>query len=227
MSTQTPHEIQCPNCQNIQSVFLWDSINISLDPNLEKDFFDRTLNRFTCSKCNFSSVVIKNLLYHDMNKLFMIHFIPSENEMELKNQINNMNNTLSDVSTSFEMNIGFSEYSLRVVNNMNSFLETVRIFKNGLSDIMIYILKKAIEIGDNESPVKKFNSKDLFFVLLDDEDMIFSIVDSNNQETLIKVPYSSYRNIYNNFSNKVNSQQLTSKWFLCDDENMIHILKND
>ncbi len=41
-------ELECPKCGTRQNVFLYDSINVSIDPNLKEKLFKGEINVFQC-----------------------------------------------------------------------------------------------------------------------------------------------------------------------------------
>lgn len=55
---------------------LYDSLNVTIDPEAKKDFMDGKINVFKCNNCNAEIFVQKALLYHDMSQHFCAYFIP-------------------------------------------------------------------------------------------------------------------------------------------------------
>ncbi|NWF92143.1 MAG: hypothetical protein HXY46_04465 [Syntrophaceae bacterium] len=45
-------ELECPKCNTKQNVLLYDSINVSLDPNLKERLFKGEINVSQCEKCD-------------------------------------------------------------------------------------------------------------------------------------------------------------------------------
>ena len=78
MSHRTTVEIPCPKCQDKQSVDVWDSINVTLDPSMRQQLFDGKINGFVCEKCSKAVVLHTPLLYHDMHRQFAVQYYPPE-----------------------------------------------------------------------------------------------------------------------------------------------------
>jgi hypothetical protein len=78
MSSESPEELTCRVCGNKQVTTLWDSINVTLDPELKDKLFAGEINVFTCEKCCEKRTVNAPLLYHDMTLLFCVQFYPPE-----------------------------------------------------------------------------------------------------------------------------------------------------
>jgi len=71
-----PTELDCPKCGERNSVTLYDSINVSEDPNLKEKLFEGEINSFKCEKCQEKVFVQIPLLYHDMDKHFLVQYYP-------------------------------------------------------------------------------------------------------------------------------------------------------
>lgn len=78
MSKMTPHDLQCPHCGNKQDTMVWDSINVTLDPDLKKKLYAAEINLFKCKKCNKETFINTPLLYHDMTQRFSVQYYPSQ-----------------------------------------------------------------------------------------------------------------------------------------------------
>jgi RNA polymerase subunit RPABC4/transcription elongation factor Spt4 len=78
MSKMTPHELQCPHCGNKQKTMVWDSINVTLDPDLKKRLYAAEINLFECEKCGKKTFINAPLLYHDMRLQFFIQYYPPD-----------------------------------------------------------------------------------------------------------------------------------------------------
>jgi hypothetical protein len=79
MTKRRELDVICPHCKNRQSVSAWDSINVTLNPELRESLFSRKLNLFECDGCGQNALLTIPLLYHDMKRQFCIQFFPFEN----------------------------------------------------------------------------------------------------------------------------------------------------
>jgi len=76
MSAQKTYNIRCPQCGHEQKVELYDSINVTQQPELKTALFENRLNRIQCVSCEASFRVDKPLLYHDPSRNILIHWMP-------------------------------------------------------------------------------------------------------------------------------------------------------
>lgn len=70
------HKLACPKCGQEQETVVWNSVNVSLDPELRQKLFDAQINRFTCESCKNTAFIDEPLLYHDMNKQYCVQYYP-------------------------------------------------------------------------------------------------------------------------------------------------------
>ncbi|NCC51396.1 MAG: hypothetical protein EOM20_09295, partial [Spartobacteria bacterium] len=61
-----------------QAVLLYESVNVSEEPQLRDELLQNQLNVVVCDDCGFSLRIDKQLLYHDPDEGFMIYWIPLE-----------------------------------------------------------------------------------------------------------------------------------------------------
>ncbi len=78
MTKSRSHELECPRCGSKQETTVFESVNVTLDPELQKKLFDGNINTFNCSNCGEKVVIVTPLIYHDMAQKFCIHYYPPE-----------------------------------------------------------------------------------------------------------------------------------------------------
>ena len=78
MSSMSPQVLKCPKCGKKQETILWDSINVTLDPDLKKKLYAGEINMFECKKCGEKAFVNSPLLYHDMTLKFCVQYYPPQ-----------------------------------------------------------------------------------------------------------------------------------------------------
>jgi len=86
MSRKIDIVISCPYCGFSQSVSVYTSVNVTLDPELQDEIFDDRVNRLECSECGKSSLVNMNLMYHDMERKFAVWFCSQGDLPEIEKQ---------------------------------------------------------------------------------------------------------------------------------------------
>jgi hypothetical protein len=74
------YTICCPQCQHDQDVTLSDKLDPNARPDLKERLLENTFNRIECEACGFSFRADMPLLYTDMEKGIIIHWIPLHNQ---------------------------------------------------------------------------------------------------------------------------------------------------
>ena len=78
MSKTIKAEITCPKCKITQVCNIYASMNVSIDPELKKEFISNKWNIFNCNKCGNVMPIFSDMLYHDMDSKFIVWYIPIE-----------------------------------------------------------------------------------------------------------------------------------------------------
>jgi CpXC motif protein len=72
--------LTCPLCAQVFSATIWQSVNVTLSPELKAQILDGTLNEPRCPRCGCAVARSEPLLYHDMEKGLMFYVIPIADE---------------------------------------------------------------------------------------------------------------------------------------------------
>ena len=72
MSKNHTETIKCPSCRKKQTFTIWDSVNVSIDPQLKQKLLNRELTTFICKHCGVDANIESNCLYHDMEKGILV-----------------------------------------------------------------------------------------------------------------------------------------------------------
>jgi hypothetical protein len=75
-----PYQITCPHCNGEQTVPLYDKLDPGRNPELKAALFENRLNRISCEHCQASFRIDLPLLYTDLKKGIIIHWIPLQNQ---------------------------------------------------------------------------------------------------------------------------------------------------
>jgi hypothetical protein len=70
------YKTKCPLCGNKVRVILYDTINATLSPKKREELLQGKINVVECPICKKTFKVSKPLLYHDMERNFMIWYYP-------------------------------------------------------------------------------------------------------------------------------------------------------
>ena len=137
MSLSNVITITCPACRHQQAFTAWQSINVTYDPALKKKLLDRSLVTFHCDQCGHRAGVNQGLLYHDMERRWMI-MLGCANVDELE--------TPEPLVQEFQ-----AEYALRLVGSLNELIEKVLILDEDLDDRAVEVFKSALLANLDES----------------------------------------------------------------------------
>jgi len=130
MSRSIRKEIRCPRCGHEQEFVMWQSVNVSLDPNLKEQILSGNLVQFCCEQCEHTTHVAHPLLYHDMDLHFMVYFFPADDEPEEE----------TEESSPFEKS-AMEGYQFRSVASYAELLEKIRLADAGIDDRMFECFK--------------------------------------------------------------------------------------
>jgi len=72
MSTCEKHNIRC-SCEREFEADLWDSINVTKDPDIKRTLLNGELNVVVCPSCGLLFYVEKFLIYHDEKKKYLFY----------------------------------------------------------------------------------------------------------------------------------------------------------
>lgn len=139
---------------------VWRTVNVTLDPALRKKVLEDSLHSAQCPNCKQSIEFQSDLLYHDMDRQFMISLVRSEREPPFT------------LDTKFlERARGVTpKHRLRFVTSYNQLREKILIFEAGLNDFAVELLKMLAWEA-------KFSEKQIT-----DDSMYFCTVDTQTPE---------------------------------------------
>ncbi len=141
MSRPTP--VNCPFCSTPQTVNVYQSVNVTIDPSLKEKVIKGTLNDKNCENCGKEISIVSGFLYHDMEKKVIISLNTSENQEA---------GIASSEENPFLKQKG---YIIREVFTYPELIEKIRIFDLNLNDNVIK------QVGDDYKPMFKEVIKDI------------------------------------------------------------------
>jgi hypothetical protein len=77
MSHERLAEVECPQCGAARSVTIWDSLNADISPEARQELFQGKINTFECASCEAMILLPVPLLYHDMQRRFVVQYFPA------------------------------------------------------------------------------------------------------------------------------------------------------
>ncbi|MDO9581046.1 MAG: CpXC domain-containing protein [Bacteroidales bacterium] len=221
MSIKRTISVSCPFCDNHQLATIWDSINGTDDPKLKRNLLNQSVNKFICNRCRKTSEIRVNILYHDMQRNFMIWLrYPDENGITISTDPE-----LKKIQPLLDMN---QPYLLRQVTSLNQLIEKIRIFDHNLDDQSIELVKLTILANYNEKDIPSEDRiifKKLHTTLFRPAELLFLLINSSyaqSQEYFVK--YSVYLSIYDKLQTIIiNDTESKTDWMWIDREFAIRI----
>ena len=145
MSQHRQIEITCPKCRHTQSFTIWESLNATIDPGKKTELLRGELTQFTCSRCRASSEVAYPMLYHSMDRRFMVYC--------------GAEGTVPDLSA-LPFGKLLKNYRLRVVPTRMALVEKIQLFDADIDDLAMELFKISMRAQMNEGAAEEmyFNS---------------------------------------------------------------------
>lgn len=124
--------VKCPKCGQQSMTDIMISGNTNDDKQLRELVFNERVFRWKCKKCGFSSKYQHPLLYNDIDRGFMVYYIPKVERMRVADE---------------KLDAEFSELARvkkRIVPDINAMKEKIILFEQGLNDFAIELTKLAV-----------------------------------------------------------------------------------
>jgi len=193
MTEVSTEELVCPECDFEQEFIVYDSVNVSLNPEAKKQVITGELTTFTCEGCGYQMEVVYPFLYHDMENKLMIWMNPDD-QLDPNGPANKqfLFGTLLDDS-----------YRYRIVSTREEMVEKISIFDDDLDDKPLEMLKYYIR----ESFLSKDDDPDqtiLYYgghgVIEDEGEVIFINKFSGPEQKSFRLPMGKYWQIKNEYT---------------------------
>lgn len=189
MSQSRIVNLKCSGCGAENEFTVYDSVNVSLEPELKKKVLDGSLFKMHCRQCEASIVVKYDILYHDMSE-FRPLLIQCVQEKKGWEKVNSANAEIRKMMRELNRT---EQFPHRVVIGYNALRETIRIFDSGYDDRIMFVVKKFFATLLKRDGVScmgiQFCSRD------ENRAPVFSVLDKNNQENFYSMPFETYDTI--------------------------------
>lgn len=134
MSISELKAVECPHCFGSNKIVFYSSISPSSDESLRNSLLNDTLFKYTCIHCGYEARLSYPVLYNDVNRRFMIYFIPWCDKRVITDRVIEYDRSR------------IAPIKKRVVADYNSLKEKIIIFESGLDDMAIELTKLALKI---------------------------------------------------------------------------------
>ena len=204
--------VTCPDCQKDGEFRQFEIINITENPKMRDDIMSRQIFSYTCPHCGEKIPVSYDCIYLDTENKHCIALITNE-------------------IPSLIDSISAEDYSIRIVQTINDFIEKIALFEDGIDDRVCELCKLFLEESYEEQ-----NNAELLAAYysgrdMENENLHFYLIgnDAGNCETTLSM--QSYRNILEVFSGSQfdikTEMEINSEWALLALKNGIFNIEQD
>ena len=194
MSKQTTYMIRCPHCGHEQRVELYDSINVSQQPELKMALFENRLNRVLCGSCEASFRIDKPLLYHDSDRNILIHWMP-DTAVSREEILDEFDKSMEALRSALPEDI--EPPRVRLVFTRSELVELIFIIEAGMEERVVEYIKYTIHV-QNPGRVPPM-TKQLLLNVQDStaDELLFAVqnVKTFELEKLLRYPRSAYHGV--------------------------------
>ena len=175
MSMEHEELVKCSQCGHEDGFVIWQSLNATLNPEAKADMMESCLFEHKCPKCGHVDSYTYDLLYHDMESMFMIQLCEAEDRVA--DYIAMFDDFSKKTDDLIKMD---DDYKLRLVDSRNNLREKVYIFDQGLDDRIIELMKLFIRFDiSQENPEHEVD--EIFLEISDDVPTRFAICLTDGQ----------------------------------------------
>ena len=194
MTKVSTEELVCSECGLEQLFTVYNSVNVSLNPDAKEKLIKGELTAFTCDACGHQVEMVYPLLYHDMENKLMIYMDPN-GQLDL-NGIENkqfMFGTLLNES-----------YRYRIVSTREEMVEKIYIFDHELDDKALELLKHYIRethLSNGDDPDETLLCYGGRGLIEDEGEVILINKLSGTDQKSFRVPIDKYQELKEGYPN--------------------------
>ena len=223
MSLEQRRQIQCEECGQVFDVTVFDSINVSINPELKEKVISGEIYCFECPHCHHVHHISYPFLYHDMEHRFMIKQGPTG---ELMNYFEEMKN--NKLSATFPELMG--EYTNIGVTSYSDLLSKIAILEKGL-DFKVATICQAImktQVSKFAKEKKQEQVVDSFYIIERDKlTLLIQLQSLEDDEKVRFIPLELKEEFYNEIK-ETHSENLKKLYpFFFDEEQAIKYMMTD
>ena len=214
MSSCEMANIHCPTCNAEGTFQMWNSINREISPAAVTALVDGNLFKYTCQNCGANIIISYPCLYHDMNRKVMIQLVDNtekkiKDAFEAFDQMMNTNilkeafEEFTDSSEDdFSLGIDFAtDYKYRLVTDVNSFREKVKLLEDDLDDRVIELMKFHVFILNIEKQ-ESLSDLELYYVQTNEDSTLKLEAITTEGFAEINVPHDLYDSLFEYLLNR-------------------------
>ncbi len=134
MSISNLKAVECPHCLGNNKIILYSSITPSSDESMRNSVLNDKLFKYNCIHCGYEARLSYPVLYNDVNRRFMLYFIPDCERRVITDRVIELDRTR------------LAPIKKRIVTDYNTLKEKIIIFESGLDDMALELTKLALKI---------------------------------------------------------------------------------
>lgn len=192
------YRIRCPECSFGQEVRLLDKLDAAAQPELKQQLLENRFNRVGCEDCGFSFRADLAVLYSDLPRGIIIHWIPlhhqsfKELQRDFESSRREMERMLPPGAELPRLQLALSRVEL---------LERIFLLEQGFDERIIEYIKHTVyQKNAGALPVEQYN---LLFNAQDstEEELLFAVmeIDSGQPVNLLRYPRALYDRLRREF----------------------------
>lgn len=194
MSAQKTYSIRCPQCGHEQNVELYDSINVSQQPELKNTLFENRLNRIVCEDCDASFRIDKPLLYHDPDRNILIHWMP-DNAVSRDAILDEFDKSMEELRAALPE--GVETPRVRLVFERVELVELIFLVEAGMEERVVEYIKYTVH---SQNPKRLAPEKKQLLLNVQDsttDELMFAIrdVETSQLEEVLRYSREAYRGV--------------------------------
>lgn len=189
MSRKIKMDYQCPQCGADQQAEVYQSANVTLEPELKERIFSLELFTVQCSNCSARLLNDGHLLYHDMEKNLMLQLHPDAQRSDWAEVASRDRQTMAGSLEVMGGEDAKNQPTFRSCFGLMELREKIELFDRELDDKVIELIKLVFltqnldKFADNPPPA-------YFVDQLEDRDLVLSVFDESKMEELgqVRIP---------------------------------------
>lgn len=170
MSRSHQEPIRCVNCNAQEDFTIWESINVTVDPNLKPSLLNGDLTTFCCKRCGNRAHVAYDCLYSDMEKSLAIWLKDKDDEE-------------SQVAKQIFLAATESRIT-RTVRTLHELYDKIRVFDDGFDDFEIELFKFSTCIRERFDLGLPFHYLEMHTSFFGRKSLVFVVAQSGEFDTL-------------------------------------------
>ena len=186
-------EVTCPECGKAHKVIMYDRVIAPQQNDLKSKILKGEMFKFTCADCGATMPLIYPCLYQDTEKGYMVWFAPAS-EGTIQDKLEVFNEKAKDDEEYGKM---LKQYKLRMVTNLNSFVEKLLIFDQDMDDRSIEVQKAMLAVQlHNTTKYKNDDIRGIFFGVTKDKNYTFTVIFEKAGVVTVNCDMDQYYKIY-------------------------------